>query len=148
MPLPSQDEPDDSLAGILAFDSDDERFADGFECGRAWQILRADPDEPVSLMVHARNAGMDDYRAWRVAFCPDCGDAGTHAPTCGMFPGEPVVHGNFEEVVRAADHRGAVDALRAAPMPERESIHKGDEWAERYSDWWHAYASENAIGGR
>lgn len=49
---------DDSLACILAFDTDDERFVLGFECGRAWQLLRQDPDEPVSLMVHGTNAEM------------------------------------------------------------------------------------------
>lgn len=46
------------------------------------------------------------------------------------------------------DHRGAVDALIAAPMPERESIHKGDEWAERYGDWWHEHVRPHVTGGQ
>lgn len=36
---------------------------------------------------------------WRVPFCPDCGEAGTHAQDCSFFAGQPVVHGNFEWVV-------------------------------------------------
>jgi hypothetical protein len=38
--------------------------------------------------------------------------------------------------------------LRAAPMPERESTHKGEDWHEHYGEWWHAHASEAAIEGR
>jgi hypothetical protein len=57
---------------------------------------------------------------------------------------------DFEEVeyVRADIHRGAVDALLAAPMPERESIHKGEEWAERYGEWWHEHVRPHIIGGQ
>jgi hypothetical protein len=55
----------------------------------------------------------------------------------------------MQEVERLREQlRGAVEALRAAPMPERESIHKGEDWHERYSDWWHAHASEAALGGQ
>lgn len=42
-------------------------------------------------------------RVWCVPFCPDCGAAGVHVDSCMMFPGEPVVHGNFEHVVRTDD---------------------------------------------
>jgi hypothetical protein len=43
---------------------------------------------------------------------------------------------------------GAVEALLAAPMPERESIHKRDEWAERYGDWWHEHVRPHVLGGQ
>jgi hypothetical protein len=35
-------------------------------------------------------------------------------------------------------------ALRSAPMPYREST-LGDEWDERYGEWWHENASEDAL---
>lgn len=34
------------------------------------------------------------------------------------------------------------------PMPERESIHKGEEWAERYGEWWHEHVRPHIIGGQ
>jgi hypothetical protein len=37
------------------------------------------------------------------------------------------------------------EALRAAPMPVRESTLKDDEWHERYGEWWHEHASEAAL---
>jgi hypothetical protein len=39
----------------------------------------------------------------------------------------------------------AVEALHAAPMPERESILKDEEWRERYGEWWHKHASNTAL---
>ena len=33
-------------------------FARGFECGRLWALLRAEPDEEVEEYVHAENAEM------------------------------------------------------------------------------------------
>jgi hypothetical protein len=36
-------------------------------------------------------------------------------------------------------------ALRAAPIPVRESRLKGDEWHERYEQWWHRCASEAVL---
>jgi hypothetical protein len=38
-------------------------------------------------------------------------------------------------------------ALREAPMPYVESTRDIDEWLEAYSEWWHANASEEALGG-
>jgi hypothetical protein len=37
-------------------------------------------------------------------------------------------------------------ALREAPMPYRESTRDLDDWLEAYSEWWHANASEEALG--
>jgi hypothetical protein len=44
--------------------------------------------------------------------------------------------------------QGAVEALLAAPMPEVESTLKGEEWAERYGEWWHEYVRPHVIGGQ
>jgi hypothetical protein len=52
--------------------------------------------------------------------CPDCGRIGQHAKTCGMFPLGIVDVGNRVEVVRAADHAGAVDRADAAEKLLRE----------------------------
>lgn len=38
------------------------------------------------------------------------------------------------------------DALRQAPMPPRESTMTYEEWEERYGEWWHDNASEDALG--
>jgi hypothetical protein len=38
-------------------------------------------------------------------------------------------------------------ALREAPMPYAESTLDIGEWHEAYSEWWHANASEEALGG-
>jgi hypothetical protein len=48
----------DGYACILPFDSQDERFARGFEAGRLWGLLQADPDAAVVETVNARNAEM------------------------------------------------------------------------------------------
>ena len=49
---------------------------------------------------------------WTIWVCPDCGATNMHAETCGAFPGEPVVHGNRFEVVRA----GAREEVEAVPL--------------------------------
>jgi len=36
-------------------------------------------------------------------------------------------------------------ALRSAPMPFRESILDRAEWEQRYDEWWHEHASEDAL---
>lgn len=43
---------------LLAFDRHGKKFADGFECGRIWALLREYPASEVSEVVHARNAEM------------------------------------------------------------------------------------------
>jgi hypothetical protein len=43
---------------LLPFDSADPEFARGFECGRLWALLRAEPDAEVEEYVHAANAEM------------------------------------------------------------------------------------------
>jgi hypothetical protein len=43
---------------LLSFDTADAEFARGFEIGRLWAMLRADPDEELSECVHAANAEM------------------------------------------------------------------------------------------
>ena len=43
---------------LLEFDRHGRKFADGFECGRIWALLREYPDSEVSEIVHARNAEM------------------------------------------------------------------------------------------
>lgn len=43
---------------LLPFDTQDPQFARGFECGRVWAILRADPDAEFSEYVHAANLEM------------------------------------------------------------------------------------------
>lgn len=48
---------DDSLAAILAFDTDDRQFALGFEAGRLWQMLNTD-EEPLEAILHGANAEM------------------------------------------------------------------------------------------
>ena len=51
---------DGSYNMLLAFDREgeaDEPFAMGFECGRMWEIAKANEDE-FSEMVHAENAEM------------------------------------------------------------------------------------------
>lgn len=45
-------------ACLLAFDRDSADFARGFEAGRIWAILRANPDETVRESVHSQNAEM------------------------------------------------------------------------------------------
>jgi hypothetical protein len=37
-------------------------------------------------------------------------------------------------------------ALNEAPIPERESIYKGEEWDERYIDWWDKYEDDRING--
>lgn len=47
--------------------------------------------------------------------------------------------------------RGAedlIDSLRQAPMPVRESTMRFEEWEERYGEWWHDHASEEALARR
>ncbi len=44
-------------AAILAFDTDDERFVHGFECGRIWALL-AQHDRPIKVLAHKVNAEM------------------------------------------------------------------------------------------
>lgn len=36
-------------------------------------------------------------------------------------------------------------ALRSAPMPYSESVLRGEDWDERYDEWWHKNASEAAL---
>jgi hypothetical protein len=43
---------------LLEFDTHDPQFARGFECGRVWALLRADPFGEVSEYVHATNLEM------------------------------------------------------------------------------------------
>jgi hypothetical protein len=43
---------------LLPFDTADPEFARGFECGRLWALLRADPDTELSEYVHAANLEM------------------------------------------------------------------------------------------
>jgi hypothetical protein len=43
---------------LLAFDTADAQFARGFEVGRLWTMLRADPNDELSEYVHASNAEM------------------------------------------------------------------------------------------
>jgi hypothetical protein len=43
---------------LLPFDTPDAEFARGFECGRLWALLRADPDAEIAEYVHAVNAEM------------------------------------------------------------------------------------------
>jgi hypothetical protein len=53
------------------------------------------------------------------------------------------------ELLRAEQQlAGAVDALVAAPMPEIESTLKGEEWAERYGEWWHEHVRPHVVGGQ
>ena len=42
------------IALVLAFDTDDEQFARGFEAGLLWAEMR-DADRPVETMIHASN---------------------------------------------------------------------------------------------
>ena len=48
----------DDLVCLLHFDSEDPEFARGFETGRVWSQLQADPGEPVIEIVHSANAEM------------------------------------------------------------------------------------------
>lgn len=43
---------------LLSFDRKGRKFADGFECGRIWALLREYPASEVTETVHARNAEM------------------------------------------------------------------------------------------
>jgi hypothetical protein len=43
---------------VLPFDSDDPRFARGFEAGRLWALLCSDPESPVEELVRGSNAEM------------------------------------------------------------------------------------------
>lgn len=50
----------DELSGhslVLAFDADGD-FVRGFEAGRAWEQLKADPDDLIGQPLHATNAEM------------------------------------------------------------------------------------------
>lgn len=47
----------DRYAPILQFDADGE-FARGFEAGRAWEMLKADPESLVDQTLHATNTEM------------------------------------------------------------------------------------------
>ena len=65
---------------------------------------------------------------WTIPFCPDCGCAGVHAETCGMFPEQPVTHGNFEEVHLASCC--SLDALIASKGGEEKAVEAlADEFA-------------------
>ena len=44
-----------------------------------------------------------------------------------------------------AERQQAIDALREAPMPIRESIMDDPAWHDKYDEWWHARASEAAL---
>jgi hypothetical protein len=57
-----------------------------------------------------------------------------------------VIGGERDSAVEQLE--GAVDALLAAPMPEVESTLKGEEWAERYDEWWHEYVRPHVVGGQ
>src|SRR4051794_1395182 len=44
---------------LLPFDTDSTEFARGFEAGRLWELVRADPTRPVDdVLIHAANAEM------------------------------------------------------------------------------------------
>ena len=43
---------------LLTFDTEDPEFARGFEAGRVWTALIANPDDEVSEIVHGSNAEM------------------------------------------------------------------------------------------
>jgi hypothetical protein len=43
---------------LLAFDTPHPEFARGFECGRIWALLRADPEAEVIEYVHTANLEM------------------------------------------------------------------------------------------
>jgi hypothetical protein len=43
---------------LLPFDCDSPEFARGFEVGRVWALLRADPTEEIVEYAHAVNAEM------------------------------------------------------------------------------------------
>lgn len=49
---------DGRAALLLAFDCDSPDFARGFEAGRVWAALRAQPTGKVVEVVHATNAEM------------------------------------------------------------------------------------------
>jgi hypothetical protein len=67
---------------------------------------------------------------WTIWVCPDCGSTNIHAANCGMFPGDPVEHGNRVEVVPAEQLAEAVEALREiATRPAVERNPDGDDQA-------------------
>jgi hypothetical protein len=43
---------------LLPFDTDDPQFARGFEAGRIWALLDADPDRAIDELVHGANGEM------------------------------------------------------------------------------------------
>lgn len=43
---------------ILPFDTDDEDFVRGFECGRIWTLMAENPYALTGLIFHAVNAEM------------------------------------------------------------------------------------------
>ena len=43
---------------LLSFDTDSAEFTRGFELGRLWALLRAEPDAAVEEYAHASNAEM------------------------------------------------------------------------------------------
>ncbi len=47
-----------AFALALAFDTDEPEFVRGFELGRLWEQLQADPERDVNQLVHISNAEM------------------------------------------------------------------------------------------
>jgi hypothetical protein len=61
------------------------------DCGTSRPL--GEVDCPVCDVPSGHVHGRHSAAGW-VYQCPDCGAVGTHAPTCSMFPGERVEHGN------------------------------------------------------
>jgi hypothetical protein len=43
---------------VMAFDTDAPEFVRGFELGRLWEQLQAEPEQPLEQLVHISNAEM------------------------------------------------------------------------------------------
>ena len=76
-------------------------------------------------------------------------------PTCGQRVGTFTTPDGTSYYLAVAEQEASTadylagryrDALLAAPMPERESIHKDEEWTERYGDWWHKHVRPLVVG--
>lgn len=48
----------EELRCVLPFDTDSPDFARGFEAGRIWAALIAEPHESIEVVVHATNSEM------------------------------------------------------------------------------------------
>lgn len=80
--------------------------------------------------------------------CSHCGQSRGHVRLLREALSAAHLAGNYLEKQRderTAERDSLREALRAAPMPFAESTYSDEEWDTAYDEWWHKYASEEAL---